>query len=101
MAWDMIDSYGGDLSQNLAPDDLWTLVQPLMPSFMLCQQGGGPAPLDERAVLTSVVYVLTGTCRHPPPAAFVRRRAGGGGGSPVRGKGEGRPMAALAPSRSG
>jgi len=57
-----------DLSRRLIPDGLWELAAPLLPSFNSRPQGGGTAPLDERAVFTAVVYVLTGGCawRHPP-----------------------------------
>ncbi|GAA3827614.1 transposase [Streptomyces phyllanthi] len=50
------------LSQRLVPDGLWELVAPLLPSFNSRPQGGGTAPLDERAVFTAVVYVLTSGC---------------------------------------
>ncbi|QNP69609.1 IS5 family transposase [Streptomyces roseirectus] len=70
-----------DLSQRLVPDGLWELVAPLLPSFNSRPQGGGTAPLDERAVFTAVVYVLTSGCawRHLPetfgvsPATAHRR----------------------------
>lgn len=51
-----------DLSQRLVPDGLWELVAPLLPSFNSRPQGGGTAPLDERAVFAAVVYVLTSGC---------------------------------------
>jgi transposase len=64
---------GVDLSQRLVPDGLWELAAPLLPSFTPRRQGGGTAPLDERAVFTAVVYVLTSGCawRHLPPAFGV------------------------------
>lgn len=51
------------------PDELWEIVQPLLPAFATRSQGGGTAPVDERAVFTAVVYVLTTGCawRHLPP----------------------------------
>ncbi|WP_372501221.1 IS5 family transposase [Streptomyces meridianus] len=72
---------GVGLSQRLVPDELWSLVAPLLPSFSSRPQGGGTAPIDERAVLTAVVYVLTSGCawRHLPetfgvsPATAHRR----------------------------
>ncbi|WP_199850412.1 transposase [Streptomyces sp. CMB-StM0423] len=72
---------GVGLSQRLVPDDLWSLVAPLLPSFPSRPQGGGTAPVDERAVFTAVVYVLTSGCawRHLPetfgvsPATAHRR----------------------------
>lgn len=51
------------------PDELWEIVQPLLPAFSTRLPGGGTAPVDERAVFTAVVYVLTTGCawRHLPP----------------------------------
>lgn len=50
------------------PDALWEIVEPLLPRFAPRGQGGGTAPLDERAVFTAIVYVLTTGCawRHLP-----------------------------------
>ncbi|WP_438453315.1 transposase, partial [Streptomyces asiaticus] len=53
---------GVGLSQRLVPDEPWSLVVPLLPSFASRPQGGGTAPVDERAVFTAVVYVLTSGC---------------------------------------
>lgn len=72
---------GVDLSQRLVPDELWSLVAPLLPSFSSRPQGGGTAPVDERAVFAAVVFVLTSGCawRHLPetfgvsPATAHRR----------------------------
>jgi transposase len=69
------------LSHRLVPDDLWSLVVPLLPSFTSRPQGGGTAPVEERAVFTAVVYVLMSGCawRHLPqvfdvsPATAHRR----------------------------
>ncbi|SNX62906.1 putative transposase of IS4/5 family DUF4096 [Streptomyces sp. TLI_55] len=59
----------GDLSRRLVSDELWALAEPLLPAFAPRRQGGGTAPVDERAVLTAVVYVLTSGCawRQLPP----------------------------------
>ncbi|MFF3663228.1 transposase [Streptomyces olivochromogenes] len=64
---------GGDLSQRLVPDDLWVLVEPVLPFFRLRPQGGGTAPVEQRAVFTAVVYLLTSGCawRHLPPTFGV------------------------------
>ncbi|MCX5388893.1 IS5 family transposase [Streptomyces sp. NBC_00094] len=51
-----------DLSRRLVPDELWELAAPLMPRFTSRPQGGGTAPVDERAVFAAVVYVLTSGC---------------------------------------
>jgi transposase len=62
-----------DLSRRLVPDELWQLAAPLMPRFTSRPQGGGTAPVDERAVFTAVVYVLTSGCawRHLPESFDV------------------------------
>ena len=50
------------LSERLVPDELWLLARPLIPRFQPRPQGGGTAPLPDRAVLTAIVYVLTSGC---------------------------------------
>lgn len=72
---------GFDLAQRLVTDDLWQLVEPLLPTLGFRRQGGGTAPVDERKVFTAVVYVLMSECpwrRLPPrfdvaPATAHRR----------------------------
>nr|WP_232535566.1 IS5 family transposase [Nocardia terpenica] len=61
------------MSQRLVPDELWELVEPLLPKFSPRPQGGGVAPTDQRAVFTAVVYVLTSGCawRMLPPSFGV------------------------------
>ncbi|MFF8809156.1 IS5 family transposase [Streptomyces omiyaensis] len=61
---------GGDLPQRLVPDDPWAWVEPVLPSFRSRPQGGGTAPVGQRAVFTAVVYVPTSGCawRYLPPA---------------------------------
>jgi transposase len=61
------------LSQRLVPDELWSAVTPLLPSFASRPQGGGTAPVEERAAFTAVVYVLMSGCawRHLPDAFGV------------------------------
>lgn len=61
------------LSQRLVPDELWALVQPLIPQFTPRPQGGGTAPVEDRAVFTAIVYVLTSGCswRDLPPSFGV------------------------------
>jgi transposase len=56
------------LSDRLVPDELWEIVEPLLPLFNLGPQGGGTVPLPERDVFTAIVYVLTTGCawRHLP-----------------------------------
>lgn len=55
------------------PDELWALAQPLIPGFDARRQGGGTAPVDDRAVLTAIVFVLTSGCawRCLPPSFGV------------------------------
>ncbi|MFF7097363.1 transposase [Streptomyces rubradiris] len=52
---------------------MWDLVAPLIPEFSPRRQGGGTVPLDNRAVFTAVVYVLTCDCawRRLPPSFGV------------------------------
>ncbi|MFI0107851.1 IS5 family transposase [Streptomyces parvus] len=54
-----------DLSRRLVPDELWELTAPLLSRFTFRLQGGGTAPVDERAVFTAVVYLLTSGCAWP------------------------------------
>ncbi|GAA1996375.1 hypothetical protein GCM10009754_88490 [Amycolatopsis minnesotensis] len=69
----MIVAMADALSRRLVPDELWALVEPLIPSFSPRPQGGGRAPVDDRAVFTAVVYVLTSGCawRMLPPSFGV------------------------------
>lgn len=62
-----------DLSRRLVPDELWALAEPLIPQFSLRPQGGGTAPVDDRAVFTAIVFVLTSGCawRYLPPSFGV------------------------------
>jgi transposase len=59
---------GTELCKRLVTDELWSTVQPLLPSFSSRPQGGGTAPTDARTVFTAVVFVLTSDCawRHLP-----------------------------------
>lgn len=62
-----------DLSRRLVPDELWSIVAPLLPEHGVRHQGGGPRRADDRAVLTAIVYVLTSGCswRQVPPSFGV------------------------------
>src|SRR3954451_16482951 len=53
---------GERLGQELVPDGLWELVEPLIPPQTERPQGGGTRYVDDRAVFTAVVYVLTTGC---------------------------------------
>lgn len=59
----MIVSSG--LALRLVPDELWTIVEPLVPDFALRRQGGGTAPVDDRAVFTAIVYEVPPFHGHP------------------------------------
>lgn len=50
------------MSKSLVPDELWAIVEPLMPPFTPRAQGGGTTPADPRAVFAAIVYVLTSGC---------------------------------------
>jgi transposase len=54
------------------PEELWVLVAPLIPEFAPRRQGGGAAaPVDDRAVFTAIVFVLTSGCPwRPLPPSF-------------------------------
>ncbi len=56
------------LGQELVPDGLWDIVEPLLPPQPERPQGGGTRFRDDRAVFTAIVYVLTTGCawRHLP-----------------------------------
>jgi transposase len=61
------------LTERLVPEELWVLVEPLIPVFRTRPQGGGTAPLPARAVFTAIIYVLTSGCswRDLPPSFGV------------------------------
>lgn len=72
------------LALRLVPDELGAVGEPLLPRFEPRRQGGGTAPVDNRAVFTAIVYVLTSGCawRHlsssfgvSPPTAHRRFQA--------------------------
>ncbi|MEV6235035.1 transposase, partial [Saccharopolyspora shandongensis] len=48
-----------ELSRRLVPDELWALVEPLVPAHQVRPQGGGRSRVDDRAVFTAIVFVLT------------------------------------------
>ncbi|MEU8588407.1 transposase [Streptomyces sp. NPDC048664] len=51
-----------ELARRLVPDEMWGVVEPLLPGFTGRRQGGGTAPLNERRTFTAVVYVLASGC---------------------------------------
>ena len=59
------------LGQDLVSDGLWEIVEPLIPPQRDRPQGGGTRHVDDRAVFTAVVYVLTtGSAWRQLPAEF-------------------------------
>ena len=57
------------------PDGLWEIVEPLIPPQRGRPQGGGTRYVEDRAVCTAIVYVLTTGCawRHLPAEFGVSR----------------------------
>jgi transposase len=55
------------------PDELWTLLESLMPGGSPRPQGGGICRIDNRSVLASIVFVLMTGCpwRSLPPVFGV------------------------------
>ncbi|MFC8046458.1 transposase [Nocardia sp. NPDC057353] len=74
---------------DLVPDGFWALVEPLLPRFEARAQGAGTAPVDERALFTAAVLVLTSECawRMLP----VSHRCAVGTETPNDGAGEAQP----------
>jgi transposase len=50
------------LGQNLVCDELWKIVELLIPPRRERPQGGGTRYVEDRAVFTAIVYVLTTGC---------------------------------------
>src|SRR3954453_4981669 len=65
------------MGQTLVPDGLWEIVEPLIPPQPQRPQGGGTRYVDDRAVFTAIVYVLTTGCawRHLPAEFGVSKAA--------------------------
>ena len=66
---------GDRIGQTLVPDGLWEIVEPLIPPQVERPQGGGTRYVEDRAVFTAVVYVLTTGCawRHLPAELGVSK----------------------------
>ena len=45
------------MAKPLLPDDLWELIEPVLPKRSPCPKGGRP-PLDDRKALTGIIFVL-------------------------------------------
>jgi transposase len=69
----MITACGGRVVVSAGARRLWALVEPLMPPVKTRPQGGGMSRVDDRAVFTAIVFVLTSCCawRHLPPSFGV------------------------------
>jgi transposase len=69
----MIMSCDDELSRRLVPDDLSALVEPLIPPGKTRPQGGGMSRVNDRAVFTAIVFVLTSGCawQYLPPSFGV------------------------------
>jgi transposase len=52
----------GALARRLVPDDLWELLEPLIPPPRTRPQGGGRSRADDRAVFSAIAFVLTSGC---------------------------------------
>jgi transposase len=50
------------LAKRLVTDDLWQVLEPLIPPARIRPQGGGRNRADDRAVFTAVTFVLTTGC---------------------------------------
>ncbi|MGW7532995.1 transposase [Amycolatopsis sp. NPDC054798] len=61
------------LMRRLVPDELWELVEPLLPKAPKRPQGGGRARAESRRVFAAVALVLSGqtSWRSVPPAFGV------------------------------
>jgi transposase len=61
------------LGRELVPGGLWRIVEPLIPAQRERPQGGGTRFVDDRAVFTAIVSVLTTGCawRHLPAEVGV------------------------------
>jgi transposase len=63
------------MAKALLPDDLWALIQPLLPAYRPSPKGGRPR-IDDRADLTGILFVLkTGL-----PWEYLPRELGCGSG---------------------
>ena len=52
-----VDGCSGTLAQPLFPDDLWAIIDPLLPAKPPKPKGGRPR-VPDRAALTGIIFVL-------------------------------------------
>ena len=90
------------LGRELVPDGLWEIVEPLIPPQRERPQGGGTRYVDDPAVFTAIVYVLTTGCawRHLPAEFGVSRATAGSWPGPRSGCGGGCTGQAATASKS-
>ncbi|UOB08014.1 IS5 family transposase [Streptomyces sp. HP-A2021] len=50
------------LVERMAPEDLWTLFQRVVPPAPVCPQGGGHRRRGDREVLAAIIFVATSGC---------------------------------------
>jgi transposase len=70
------------LVDDLVPDQLWAIVEPLLPVPPHPPYGGRHRAIPDRNCFAAIVYMartslLGGCCRHKSLAAARRRPAGG------------------------
>ena len=63
------------MANALLPDDLWALIQPLLPAYRPSPKGGRPR-IDDRAALTGILFVL----KIGLPWEYLPREVGCGSG---------------------
>lgn len=63
-----------ELSRRLVSDGLWAIVEPLIPPAPTRPQGGGRPRVEDRAMFTAIVFVLTSgvAWRYLPPSFGVK-----------------------------
>jgi transposase len=71
------------LIDDLVPDELWTLVEPLLPTPPRPPDGGRHRTISDRACFAAIVYMARtpphGGCCPPASLAAARRRPAGVG----------------------
>jgi hypothetical protein len=88
------------LGRELVPDGLWAIVEPLIPPRTERPQGSGTRYVDELAVFTASVYVLTTGCAWRHPSGRVRH-IDGHRAPPLRDLDRAWAVAAAAPGGAG